>query len=436
MGLIKMISGSVGTTFRDAVKDYFRCDGMTKDILAMPATKVMRDGTVNNASDRVITNGSVFDVAINQAALLIENGKVHDFIIATDESMTGQYRYDSTVEPSLLGGGLKDFVPTLKTMVGRFTAGGQSTNTMSLVYINLKEITENPIGIGKVAFIDKYLGTRLMLSAHGYYSFKIQNPVAFYENLVMDVNTRYDKHKILTQLKGELMPKVKRAMGMVAPLCEAGYQDIFIHDTDIANIINEEIQKEWLENRGILLVKVALNPELSEEDTQRVMDLENAKTLSNTQMGLGSLIHSQGQSMRDAANNTAGAMNGFIGMGMARQMGGIDVNALLQQQMQNEQQQRMMQQPAPQPVQQAPADAWKCSCGNMATGKFCSNCGSTKPVADTWQCSCGHMATGKFCSNCGSKKVEAVTACPSCGNPFPDPANPPRFCNNCGHKMF
>ena len=249
MGLIKMISGSVGTTFRDAVKDYFRCDGMTKDILAMPATKVMRDGTVNNASDRVITNGSVFDVAINQAALLIENGKVHDFIIATDESMTGQYRYDSTVEPSLLGGGLKDFVPTLKTMVGRFTAGGQSTNTMNLVYINLKEITENPIGIGKVAFIDKYLGTRLMLSAHGYYSFKIQNPVAFYENLVMDVNTRYDKHKILTQLKGELMPKVKRAMGMVAPLCEAGYQDIFIHDTDIANIINEEIQKEWVNEK-------------------------------------------------------------------------------------------------------------------------------------------------------------------------------------------
>jgi membrane protease subunit (stomatin/prohibitin family) len=96
----------------------------------------------------------------------------------------------------------------------------------------------------------------------------------------------------------------------------------------------------------------------------------------------------------------------------------------------------MQQQAAPQPAQQASADAWKCSCGNMATGKFCSNCGSTKPVADTWQCSCGHMATGKFCSNCGSKKVEAVTACPSCGNPFPDPANPPRFCNNCGHKMF
>ena len=57
----------------------------------------------------------------------------------------------------------------------------------------------------------------------------------------MDVNIRYDKNKILTQLKGELIPKVKKAVGTVAPLCEAGYQDLFVHDTDIADIINKEI---------------------------------------------------------------------------------------------------------------------------------------------------------------------------------------------------
>lgn len=400
MGLIKMIAGSVGSTFRDAVKDYYRCDGMTEDILAMPASKVMRDGTVNNASDRVISNGSVFDVAINQAALLVENGKVHDFIIATDESMTGQYRYDSTVEPSLLDGGLKEFMPTMKTMVNRFTAGGQSTNTINIVYINLKEITENPIGIGKVAFLDKYLGTRLMLSAYGYYSFKIKNPVAFYENLVMDVNARYDKSRISTQLKGELIPKVKKAVGTVAPLCEGGYQDIFIHDTDIANMINAEIQNEWLENRGILLVKVALNPELSEEDTERVMQLENAKTLSNAQMAIGSLVNAQGEAMVNASKNPNGALGAFMGVGMAQQMGGFNAGALLQQQVQN-------QAPAPQQA----------------------------PQASAWQCSCGQTATGKFCTNCGAQRPQKITACPGCGTAFENPENPPKFCSNCGTRI-
>ena len=226
MGLIKMITGSVGSTFRDAVKDYYRCDGMTNDVLCMPAVQVKRNGTVNNASDRVITNGSVFDVAIGQAALLVENGKVHDYIIATTNEECGQFKYDSTVEPSLLGGGLKDFVPTMQTMLNRFTAGGQSTNTMNLVYINLKEITNNPIGVGDVWFFDTFVGTRVKLSAHGTYTFKIKNPVAFYENLVMDINKKYMKSEILSQLKSEMKPNIAASISRLSPLCTNGFNDI------------------------------------------------------------------------------------------------------------------------------------------------------------------------------------------------------------------
>ena len=49
--------------------------------------KVLRQGVVNNASENVITNGSVFDVGIGQCAILVENGKVHDFC-----AEPGQYR--------------------------------------------------------------------------------------------------------------------------------------------------------------------------------------------------------------------------------------------------------------------------------------------------------------------------------------------------------
>lgn len=445
MGLIKMVRGAVGSTFRDAVKDYLRCDGMTNDYLCIPAVKVMRDGTVNHSSDRVITNGSVFDVAVNQAALLIENGKVHDFIIATDESATGQYKYDSTVEPSILGGGLKDFVPSLQTMTRRFTAGGQSANTMYLVYINLKEITQNPVGFGRTAFMDKYLGTRLMLSGFGYYTFKIANPVAFYENLVMDPNRKYDKDEILPQLKQELQPQLMAAVGRISPLCENGYQDIYVHQKELADAANESLKEAWLNKRGILIESIAVTPQLSDEDKDRVMELENARTLSNSQMAMGTLVGAQAEAMKAAASNQAGAMNGFIGMGMAMNAGGFHTGALLQQQMANE---AAMKQQIPNNMGAAAAGAnatapmqpseWRCSCGTKNTGKFCINCGSPKPEEKKeWICSCGTASTGNFCMNCGNKKPEVIKGyhCDKCGWETTNLENPPKFCPQCGDKI-
>ena len=107
MGLIKMFTSAVGSTFADQVVEYFRCEDMSTKILCQPATLVKRGKTVNNGTEGVISNGSRFDVAVNQAALLIENGRVHDFVIGTQET-AGQYKYDSTVSPSLLGGGWGD----------------------------------------------------------------------------------------------------------------------------------------------------------------------------------------------------------------------------------------------------------------------------------------------------------------------------------------
>lgn len=440
MGLIKMVTGAVGSTFRDAVKDYYRCEGMTNDHLCVPAVKVMRDGTVNNASDRVITNGSVFDVAVNQAALLIENGRVHDFVIATDESFTGQYKYDSSAEPSILGGGLKDFIPSIKTMASRFTAGGQSTNTMSLVYVNLKEITQNPVGFGRTAFMDKYLGTRLMLSGFGFFSFKIANPVAFYENLVMDVNRKYSKEEILPQLKQELQPTLMQAVGMISPLCVNGYQDIYIHQKDLAESANNGLKGAWLDKRGLLIESIAITPQLSDEDKDRVMELENAKTLSNSQMAMGTLVGAQAEAMKAAAGNDGGAMTGFLGMGMAMNAGGFNTGALLQQQMANEraQQAGMGTQQAPGTSAPVQEDLWNCACGAQNNGRFCINCGSQKPEAQgVWNCACGTSNTGRFCINCGNKKPEAIKGyrCDKCGWETNDIRTAPKFCPECGDKI-
>lgn len=404
MGIIRWGLGAVSSAYKDQPKEMFTATGMSNDVLAVPGTLNTKGG-----SSHVITDGSVFNVGVGQAALLIENGKVHDFVIASDETGTGQYVYDTSLEPSLLTGGMKEWGNVWKMVKERFTFGGQSPNQMDLVYINLKEINNNPVGLGRIPFIDRYLGTRLMLGAHGYYTFKITNPAAFYENVLMDPRRKYRKEDITQQLKAEMMPKIGNAIAKVAPLCVNGYQDLYLHDSDIAKALNEELGQEWLENRGIELVKVALTPELSPTDEKRVMELENAKTFTNADMALGSMVNAQNQAMQSAGRNGGGAVNGFMGVNMAGAMGGFNANELLAQKMAAQaaapQQPVQPAQPA-QPQVQGQVQIWTCpTCGAENAGNFCANCGTKKPTAS-------------FCPECGTK-VEAGQ----------------RFCSNCGHKL-
>ena len=76
--------------------------------------------------------------------------------------------------------------------------------------------------------------------------------------------------------------------------------------------------------------------------------------------------------MQTAAGSSAGAMTGFLGMGMVGMgnQGGFGAAQNLF---------NMGMQQAAQAQQAAPAasaqDSWKCACGATVTGKFCPECG-------------------------------------------------------------
>jgi len=146
--------------------------------------------------------------------------------------------------------------------------------------------------------------------------------------------------------------------------------------------------------------------------------------------------------MRTAAANENGAMQGFMGMGMAMNAGGNNAQNLFamgQQQSAQAYAQQMID-TTTQKMREVAASTptgWKCACGAVVTGKFCTECGAKKPepvAAEGWTCSCGAVNKGKFCPECGGKKPAGVPQykCDKCGWEPEKGSAPPKFCPECG----
>ena len=157
--------------------------------------------------------------------------------------------------------------------------------------------------------------------------------------------------------------------------------------------MNETLSQKWSQLRGLRVVSVALNPvTLTEEDADMIKQAQRAAIMRDPTMAAATLVGAQADAMKAAAENDAGAMTGFMGMGMAMNSGGVNAQNLFAM---GEKQQ------AEQPAKQAES-GWKCACGATNNGKFCTECGAKKPE-DGWKCACGAVNTGKFCSECGTK---------------------------------
>ena len=190
----------------------------------------------------------------------------------------------------------------------------------------------------------------------------------------------------------------------------------------------------WLrELRGIEIVSFGVSSiKASEEDEKMLKDMQRTAVFSNPNMAAAYDVMARGDAMKAAASNTAGAATGFMGMGMAQNMGG-GTNAAQLFQMGQQQAAKPAAAPASAPA--PAAESWKCSCGATATGKFCTECGAKRPEAPVgWTCSCGTVNQGKFCTECGAKKPSAAPQyrCDKCGWMPADPKNPPKFCPECG----
>lgn len=414
MGLIKAGLGALNSTLADQWKEFFYCDALGKDTLMVKGQKRISSHSSNTkASDNIISNGSGIAVADGQCMIIVEQGKVVEVC-----AEPGEYTYDTSSEPSIFTGkfgtALKE---TFKILGKRFTYGGDTGKDQRVYYFNTKEIIDNKFGTPTpipFRIVDKSIGLDIDVAVrcNGVYSYRISDPILFYTNVCGNVTESYEREEIDSQLKTEFINALQPAFARMSEEMLRPNQ-IPAHAQELSDLMNTELTAKWGELRGLAVVSIAMNPiTLTDEDAELIKRLQKSAALRDPSLAAGTLVGAQADAMVNASQNTNGAMAGFMGMGMAMNVGGNSAQNLYA--MGNT-------------AAQTPAGGWTCSCGAVNDGNFCTNCGAKKP-ADGWTCSCGAVNTGNFCTNCGAKKPADGWTC-SCGA-----VNTGNFCTNCGAK--
>lgn len=399
MGLIKAGKEAIKTALGDQWKEYFYADSLEANVLVVKGKKrVTGDSSNTNGTDNIISNGSVIAVNEGQCMMIVEQGKVVEFC-----AEAGEFIYNNETEPSIFTGGFgKGIIDTFKTIGKRFTTGGGVANDQRVYYFNTKEIVGNKYGTpSPVPFrvVDKNIGldVDIAIRCNGEYSYKIVDPMLFYTNVCGNVQDKYIKETIESQLKTELLTALQPAFAKVSEM-GVRYSSLPGHTMEFAEALNEVLSKKWKESRGIEIVSIGVNSvNASEEDEEMIKELQRRAVIGNPKMAAATLVEAQAEAMKSAASNTAtGPMFAFAGMNMAQKSGGIDANTLFAME------------------------------GTDTEGKE-----EVKVEPKEWTCKCGTKNNGKFCTECGEKKP-ATYKCDKCGWEPNDKTVPPKFCANCG----
>lgn len=418
MGLIKAAEAAISSTLSDQWEDYITCDSMDSETLVVK--KTTKSGQIS-AKSRIQVNPG-------QVAIIFDSGKILD---ATAEE--GIYTFDGSTSPSLFAG---QFAESFKEAWQRFTYNGTPAKEQAIYYVNVKEIFDNKFGSSSPIPYDDPVYHDIRIKYHGSYTFRISNPLVFFEKVVGNVSSVYTKGTLMEQANGEFLTCIAGAIGK----CAADgikYSYLTNEQLRIAEYMNDALDEKWGTLRGMEVVSVALDTPVPDDQSQkRIEQFADARFYSTSENAAGRMVAATATAMESAAANENGAANGFMGLGMMNMAGGA---------MMGGQNPVSFTQPAPQAAAVAtPAAPSKVctNCGSPVDGKFCSNCGTAAPE-DKKCANCGTVVTGKFCTNCGTPvdapavenaevAVPEKKVCPNCGA---EPLEGAKFCVECGTSI-
>ena len=329
MGLIKAAIGSVGGVLADQWKEFFYCDSLNENILMAKGQKrTSRHGRSGNTDgeDNIISNGSRIAVNNGQCMLIVESGKIVEVC-----AEPGEYTYDASTEASIFDGDYagdlgESFRLLVRQMKERFAFGGDTGKDQRVYYVNLKEIIGNKYGTPSEVPFKSYddttgLALLMRLRCFGEYSYRVVNPILFYTNVAGNDVDVYERSRLDSQLKSELLTALQPAFARISAL-HIDYSQLPGHTPELVQALNEVLSPKWRDLRGIEIVSIGINSvKANEEDEEKIQKAQMGLTMSRPDIGLGTLVDATADSMRTAAANEGGmgAAMGYMGMNMANQ---------------------------------------------------------------------------------------------------------------------
>lgn len=329
MGFIKAFAGALGGTFADSWKDFIGPSSNITATTAIAPGELMGTnngrGSNTHGSVGVITNGSKILVPEGWAMVMMQDSGITGII-----TEPGGFTYSSedlNATSFLSGGGLG---ATLKASWERFKFGGIPGSSQTVFYVNLKEIPNNRFGTqSEIYWDDAYLGAQVGAVTRGTYTLKITDPILFIKGYVPAQYLRpgapvFDfadmDNDAGAQLFNEVVSSLSAAFSNYTNDPSKGNRITRIQGDQIgfAQSLSQAVEDayQWKTDRGLEIVKVAIQAIEYDEDTKKLLsDVKKADALSGAR-GNSFMQQSIARGMEAAGSTGGGAGMAFMGMGV------------------------------------------------------------------------------------------------------------------------
>lgn len=329
MGFIKAFAGAIGGTFADQWKDFIvPMSGVPATAGIYPAvpqgTNAGR-GSNTKGSNNIISNGSKIVVPEGMALITMQEGAITGcitepggFVFSSD---------DPNAKSIFSGDGIVSSLITQSWE--RFKYGGQPGSQQTAFYVNLKEIPNNRFGTqAEIYWDDAYLNAQVGAVTRGTYTLKIVDPILFIKNFVpatyLSDGEIFDfadmDNDAGAQLFNEVVSSLSAAFSNYTNDPDKGNRITKIQGDQIgfAKSLSQAVEEgyQWKTDRGLEIVKVAIQAIEYDEDTRKLLsDVKKADALSGAR-GNSFMQQSVARGFQAAGENGGATNMAFMGMGM------------------------------------------------------------------------------------------------------------------------
>lgn len=186
----------------------------------------------------------------------------------------------------------------------RFIHGGVASKEQSCLLINIQnEIQGNKFGSQTPVPYDDPVYRGIYIRYFGSYTFRISNPVTFFNSISNDIGDVYTKDKLMEQIDNEFVMSIDDSIGR----CAADgikYNQLTLKTKEIAKYMNDALDEEWVQKRGLEVVSVGLNKITPDDESRdRIQKFDNAAMFGKQEFAAGRMVEATANAMEGAANN-------------------------------------------------------------------------------------------------------------------------------------